>query len=141
MKKTQKFLFVVVCIVLIFACAKMDKTEWIISTNVTVAWDAPTAFMDGTPIPQNIPLRYKVYIDKDTDKTHDDKDLLTEDPISETQYTIDSIEHKGKYFIGIQALVYKSYDGQEYGEAEISPISWSSNKDDTESGTFGIKIE
>jgi hypothetical protein len=141
MKKSQKVFFAVICIGLIFACSKTDKTEWVKSKNVSVAWDAPASFEDGTAISQDVELRYNVYIDRDTDKTHDDKELVTKDPIAETQYTIDSIEHKGKYFIGIQALAYKVKDGKEYGDPKTSRISWSSNKADTKSGAFGIKIK
>ena len=81
MNKTKKVFIAVVCIGVVFACTQTEKTEWITSKNVTVAWDAPTSFADGTPIPQNMPLRYIVYVDRDTDKTHDDKEPLTETPI------------------------------------------------------------
>ena len=140
MRKFQIF-FTVACFCLIFACSKTVKTEWVKSKNVTVSWDAPASFMSGTPISQNIPLHYNVYIDRDTDKTHDDKELLTKVPISETKYTIDSIEHEGKYYIGIQSVVCRSYVGEQCGDPKMSRIAWSSNKADTKSGAFGIKIE
>ena len=95
MKKSQKVFFAVVCAGLLFACS---KTEWVKSKNVTVAWEAPTSLKDGTPISKDRALRYNVYIDRDTDKTHDDKELLTAEPIAATRYTISSIEHKGKYW-------------------------------------------
>ena len=138
MKKSQKVFFAVVCAGLLFACS---KTEWVKSKNVTVAWEAPTSLEEGITISKDLELRYNVYIDRDTDKTHDDKELLTAKPIAETRYTISSIEHKGKYFIGIQTLAYRVKDGQLYGEPERSRIAWSSNKADTESRAFGIKIK
>jgi hypothetical protein len=138
MNKTLKVVYAAACIGLVFACS---KTEWVKSENVTVAWDAPTSLESGRPISEDIELRYNVYIDRDTDQTHDDKELLTEDPIAETQYTIESIEHKGKYFIGIQAVAYEVRDGKRYGDPKTSRIIWSSNEADTEGGAFGIKIK
>ena len=140
MKKAQKVFFSVVCAGLLFACS---DTEWIKSKNVTVAWDEPTALEDGTPISNDLELRYNVYIDRTTDKKGDDMVRLTEDPIAETSYTISSIEHKGKYFIGIQALAYRvNKDGEPYGDPiKESTIAWSSNKADTEGRAFGIKIK
>jgi hypothetical protein len=138
MKKSQKVFFAVVCAGLLFACS---KTEWVKSKNVTVAWDAPTTLEDGTTVTQDLALRYNVYLDRDTDKTHEDAKLLTTEPIAETRYTISSIEHKGKYFVGIQALAYRVKDGEIYGDPKRSRIAWSSNKADTESRKFGIKIK
>ena len=135
MKKSQKVFFTVVCVGLLFACS---KTEWVKSKNVTVAWEEPTTLGHGTPISKDLALRYNVYIDRDTDKTHEDAELLTAEPIAETSYTISSIEHKGKYFIGVQALYCRVKDGELYGE---SSIAWSSNKADTAGRKFGIKIK
>jgi hypothetical protein len=84
------------------------------SKNVTVAWDAPTSFLDSTPIPENMEVRYNVYIKKDTDNTHDKKELLTKKPIFETSYTIDFIERKGRYFVGIQSIADRDKDGELY---------------------------
>jgi hypothetical protein len=138
MKKLHRIFLALICIGLLSACF---TTKWVKSNNVTVAWDAPTSLEDGTTISKDLELRYNVYIDRDTDNTHDDKELLTAEPIAETKYTIASIEHKGKYFIGIQTLAYRVKDGELYGDPNVSRIAWSSNKADTESGAFGIKIK
>jgi hypothetical protein len=143
MKNSQKIILIMVCVGLLSSCAtkKGEKTYWGESYNVTVEWDAPASFSDGTPISKDVELKYNVYIDRDTDNTHDDKELLTRKPISETNYTIDSIKRKGKYFIGIQTIVERDKDGKLYDEPKKSPISWSSNEADTKNGSFGIKVE
>ncbi len=127
-----------VCITLLFSC---NRTQWVTSNNVTIKWDATTKLVDDSLIPSDQVLRYNVYIDVDTDKTHDDKILKTEKPIAETSYTIPTIEHKGHYFIGIQALTYKIKDGEIYGKPKMSKISWSSSKSSTKKGPFGVKIK
>ena len=86
-------------------------------------------------------VKYNVYIEKDTDNTHNNKELLTIKPISETSYTIDFIERKGRYFIGIQSIADRDKDGELYDEPKKSRIAWSSNKADTKNGSFGIKVE
>jgi len=138
MKTLFKVFLGIVCITFLFAC---DKVHWEKSNNVTVAWDSPATNRDNSPIYPKKVMRYNVYIDVDTDNTHDDKILVTEKPIAETQYTIPTIKHKGKYFIGIQALAYNVKDGEIYGEPAASEISWSNNKSVTKKGTFGVKIK
>jgi hypothetical protein len=128
---------VMVCAGLLSACA---TTKWEKST-ITIGWDAPTSLSDGAPIPEDVAIKYNVYIDRDTDNTHDDKELLTDEPISETSYTIDSIETKGSYFIGIQTIAERDKGGKLYDEPKMSRIAWSYNEADTESGPFGIKVE
>ncbi len=138
MKTLGKVFLGMVCITLLFSC---NSTQWVTSNNVTIEWDAPTQLTDDSPIPPDQVLQYNVYIDVDTDKTHDDKILKTEKPIAETSYTLPTIEHKGHYFIGIQALSYKIKDGEIYGKPEMSEISWSSSKSSTNKHPFGLKIK
>ena len=137
MKTLGKVFFGMLCITLLFAC---NKTEWKLN-NYTVSWDAPTKLADGSPIPPNQVLRYNVYIDTDDDKTHDDKILMTKQPVAETSFTLPTIEHKGLYYIGIQALTYTVKDGITYDPPKASTISWSSSKSNTKKGAFGVKIK
>lgn len=137
----EKVVLGMFCICFVFACSKTEEVEWVKSNNVTVAWDATTTFEDGTPITPDIELQYNVYIDRDTDNTHEDKELLTREPITDASFTIDTIEHKGKYYIGAQTLAYRIKDGKRDGDPIKSRISWSSNKSDTESGSFGIRTQ
>jgi len=138
MKSLFKVFLGVVCITFLFAC---DRTHWEKSNNVKVAWDSSETKSDKSPTDQKRVFLYNVYIDVDTDNTHDDKILMTKEPIAETEYIIPTIEHKGKYFIGIQTLAYKVKDGEKYGEPAMSEISWSNNKSATQKGTFGVKIK
>ena len=137
MKTLRKLFFAMVCLTLLFAC---NETEWK-SNNYTVSWDAPTALADGSSIPKTQVLRYNVYIDIDDDKTHDDKILMTKQPVADTNFTIPTIEHKGQYYIGIQALTYKVKDGVTYDQPKASAIAWSSSKANTKKGAFGVKIK
>jgi hypothetical protein len=122
----------------LFACSPI---YWETSVPVTIAWDAPTHYADGSPIPPDKELRYYVYIDTDTDDTHNDKKRLTPKPIAETSYRLPVIEEKGKYFIGIQAVVCGEKDKGGCEESEVSPISWSSNQSITKKGPFGIQVK
>ena len=136
-----KLFLAVIFLCLASACSRSEKTAWITSKNVTVAWDATTTFEDGTPIGPDVTLRYNVYIDRDSDDTHEDMELVTREPIAGTSYTIDSIEYEGRYFIGVQTVASRVRNGEKEGEPIISRISWSSNKADTQSGKFGIRIK
>ena len=133
-----------VCVGLFFSCTTTyeKKSQNVTADqNVTVEWDAPASFSDGTPIPEDMALKYNVYIDKDTDQTHDDKERLNETPISETNYTFVLSGHKGIYFIGIEAIADRDKDGKLYDEPKKSRIAWSSNEADTKNGSFGIKVD
>lgn len=144
MKKLHKIFFVMTCIGLLSACSTTpvaESTKVVKSKNVTLKWDAPMSFTDGKPLTENMDIKYIVYIDKDTDNTHEDKEPLTKEPISETRYTIDSIEHKGTYFVGIQAIAYRDEDGKLLDEPKKSRIAWSSNKADTNNDPFSIQSD
>ena len=139
MKTLGKVFFGMVCITLLFSC---NRTQWVKSNNVTIKWNAPTKLADDSPIPSDQVLRYNVYLDLNTDKDHSNMKLMTKkEPIAETSYTIPTIEHKGRYFIGIEALTYKIKDGEIYSKSEMSKISWSSSKSNTKKGPFGVKIK
>ena len=142
MKKLKAFIFfAVVCICFLFACSKPEDNGPAKAKEVTVAWDAPLSFEDGTPITEEMELLYNVYIDIDTDETHDDKQQVNEKPISETQYTISLTDHKSIYFVGIETIAYKIKDGERGGDPIKSRTAWSSNESDTKGGTFSIKYE
>ena len=83
---------------------------------------------------------YNVYIEIDTDNTHDDKILLTKkEPITTTQFQIppDACP-KGQYFVGIQSLAYQVKDGKKSDIPMQSDISWSSSKSNTQKKPFGV---
>lgn len=151
MKTRFNLILGAVCITFLISCntiynKKLENVtdaqiSWHTLENVTVIWDAPIAKLDGSPIDPDTVLRYNVYIDLDMDNTHDDMILLTEKPIAETRYTIPKIEHKGQYFIGIQALAFNTTDGELQGEAGVSAISWSYNSSVTKNDPFGVIVE
>ncbi len=139
MKKLGRVFFGVVCISFLFGC---NDIQWVRSDNPIIEWDASTTTIKGEPIPAGYELRYKVYIDKTDDKTHDGSELLTHEPIETTRFQLPSLEgHKGKYFIGVQAIGYQVKDGKRIGKTQQSEISWSSSKSKTKKKPFGLKIK
>ena len=122
--------------ILLFAC---HPIRWF-TPNVTVTWDPPTKLENGSSILPGEELWYYVYIDKDRDKTHEDKELLTPEPIKGTSIEIDrselaDTEQKGHYFIGVQAVLYIN------GQPKQSKISWSDSKAATNNNRFGVRME
>ena len=137
-----------VCLMFVFggneAYTEQDEPEIerVHSTSSTVQWDAPTTLANGKPIPPNYILKYRVFIDRDDDNTHKDKEPLTKEPIAENQFTLPpSLKlPKGNYYIGVQTLAYPK-KGDTLGKPSVSDISWSSSKSKTNEKPFLIEVK
>lgn len=137
-----------VCLLLVFggneaATEQKDgEIKRVHSTSPTVQWDAPTTLSNGKPIPPNYQLKYRVFIDRDDDNTHKDKEPLTKEPIAKNRFTLPpSLKlPKGNYYIGVQALAYPKI-GDTFGKPSVSDISWSSSKSQTNEKPFLIEVK
>ena len=141
--KRGKLFFGMLFIILLFACHSihyLNPIRWF-TPDVTVTWDPPMNWENGDPIKPEDRLWYSVYIDKDSYDTHEDAEMLTKEPIKETNFIISAseladTEQKGRYFIGVQAVVY-----DKDGHARKSKIAWSDSTAATKNNPFGIRID
>jgi len=127
MKKTSSVLIMLFILAPAALFAAVDN--WHTANQFTVAWDAVTTLEDGTPVPANSTVSYKVYTKPDGAPS----------PITEVasvtvlEATI-TLSTEGKYIIGIKAI--RSVDAVQVSE---STISWSDDSAVVSSAeTFGV---
>jgi hypothetical protein len=120
--------------ILIFALCAISgnalAVDWVKADSKIVAFDAPTTFYDGTPLPADIQgLIFSIYT-----KDPNGQNIVMEFVTNAETATITILEG-GKKHIGVSAM-YIDVDGIASPE---STIAWSDNPIDCQDGiTFGI---
>jgi hypothetical protein len=93
-------------------------TTWHPNNSQTVAWDAVTMNVDGTPIPV-VEISYVIYLcDALWDPDH--LDPIEQGTTTDTQYLL-TFTVEGRYFFGVKSV--RTVAGDVVGESEIV---WSS---------------
>ena len=127
--------------ILLFAFTHAYDIHWVTSNKVTIGWDAPTTYVNGVSIKPGYELRYFVYLDEDVDKNHENKVLMSKEPIASTNYQI-VFNKQGRYFVGVKAALYKFEGGKISSvSASESEISWSCSKTCTNNNPVGVRVE
>jgi len=108
--------------------------DWKVTNQATIAWDAATTLIDGTPVPANNSVKYRVYMaNAVTDPNKGNPVLLTQEPISVLEYII-TLNIEGKYYVGVSAVRYDDV-GFELNE---SVVNWSDVNGEATPNPFGF---
>lgn len=126
--KTKLVLFVLICIalgsLLGYCTVGWAADTWYKGTTVTFAWDAVTAYEDGTPVVAGETVTYKIYVKND--KTGAEI-LIGSATGAQTPVVVPS---RGWWRFGTQATI----------PPDVSSISWSSSAVACLEGqTFGLR--
>lgn len=117
---------------LLFTSADVSAVNWKVTNQVTVAWDASTILVDGSAIPANHSVKYKVYLaNAVTDPEKSNPALIEE--TDQLQSTI-TLNVEGKYFVGVSATRYDE-NGVLLNESEIN---WSDINGEMTPNPFGL---
>lgn len=108
------------------------EITWHQVNEVTIAWDAVTQFIDGSPIPEGDLMKYKVFVAEPEKK--DDKFYMGETELLE--FTL-GLPKEGKFFAGVQAIRYRLIN-EELRLLSESTISWSDTDEATANNPFGV---
>jgi hypothetical protein len=113
-----KKVFIIISLIILLATGVVLATTWHSNDSQTVAWDAVTTNVDGTPIPAS-EISYVVYL---CDALFDPDHLapIEQGTTTETQYLL-TFTAEGRYFFGVKSV--RTVDGDIVGESEIV---WSS---------------
>jgi hypothetical protein len=148
MKRLGKVFLGVLCIILLLVASNASEIQWVTSNKVTFKWDATTTYTDGKPIrKKDGKILYLIYVYHHNKR----KKELTEKyvsmvrfdektPIAETRCEI-SFKDKGRYFLGVQALLYKVNKNGKISDRpfKTSAISWSSKDTCTNNHPSGVE--
>lgn len=105
------------------------QDTWYPADRVIMAWDRPTEYTNGTPIPSDVTIYYHAYM-KNKDQSNQVK--VSTDRFLDTKYTY-QIGQEGQFYLGATAV--RLVESTEYE----SDISWSDNSEVCENGqTFGV---
>ena len=125
----KKFIFIVMFILMTIGFA--EAQTWYSANQKTVAWDAVTALADGSPIPADSSVQYRVFIAPSTATGEDQK--IEMGIATGTNYLI-TLTTQGRYWVGIRSeLVSNSVVVAQ------SAISWSDDSSKVPNGqTWGL---
>lgn len=115
-----------------FTKCEAQEITWHQLNEVTIAWDAVTKLVDGSVIPEDDLVRYKVFVAEPEKK--DEKYHMGETELLEFKL---GIPKEGKFFAGVQALRYRLIN-EELTELGRSIIAWSDEPEHTNDNPFGI---
>lgn len=116
------------CLAILFLAHGAYAVDWHKADSKTVAWDAPTQYADGTPIPSGLQWVYTVYI-REINST-----VVTAIGTVDTTASVIQLSEGQKVFVGVSAT-YTDGDGLQVE----SEVAWSDNAIDCADGvTFGI---
>ena len=151
MKKFGIIFFQLSFIILLFACAPVNRPIWVDKNTVSFAWDPVATTADGSPISKNN-ISYSVYICDPPSKDKDAKAVLVENcgnnsevqdinnpPIAciiefaETSCII-KFNASGTFVIGVQSV------GLIDNEEKVSEIAWSDTKIYTNNNPFVVRV-
>lgn len=130
--------FVATCILITFffisLCTSVYSQEWYVANQATVTWEAVVILSDGSAIPADNLIEYKVWLanaDTDPDKTNPEEIGVT----SDTLYTV-TLHAEGRFFVGLQTL-RKSSEGLLLS---TSGVGWTDDVMIVRDGaTFGLQ--
>ncbi len=125
----KKFLFsLILAVTLIFlAPFAFAVDQWNTANQVTLAWDPPTTLQDGSPIPADSTLKYRVYL-----KTN--KGMQAVALTDQLQTTI-TFSEEGDYLLGVEVI--RMVNGEIVGQSDLI---WSDDPKYTLNGkTFGVR--
>jgi hypothetical protein len=130
----NRYIWIILCILVVFAPSPAFGQEWIITNQATVTWDAVTTRSDGVPFPAGDQIAYSAYLadaSTDPDKTNP----MLQSTVFDTECVITLVD-EGKYFVGLRTIRMSS-DGAVIGE---SVIGWSDDPAIVVEGrTFGLR--
>ena len=139
MKRLEKLLFGVICMIFLFACSHMN---WLSANEISIEWDPVTTSANSSGIESPHEVRYLLYVGNP--KTHEGELLEkyvngvwvdAKTPIAETSCKI-TLKNKGRFLVGVQSVLF--------AEGKIitkSKISWSDSKIATQKNPFGVQIK
>ncbi len=129
----KKFLFwalMAILVVLVRYQAAQAQT-WYPANQKTVAWDAVTKLDDGTALPADSTVQYRIYVVAASNTT---KSNPTEVTVVTQPTVLITFTAEGKYFVGVKAE--RMVAGAKVSE---STITWSDSASGTQGGTtFGV---
>lgn len=130
----NRYLWIILSILVVFAPGPAFGQEWIITNQATVTWDAVTTRSDGVPFPAGDQIAYSVYLvnaTTDPDKTSP----ILQSTVFDTECVI-TLSDEPKYFVGLKTIRMLG-DGTIVGE---SVIGWSDDPLIVLDGrTFGLR--
>jgi hypothetical protein len=151
MKRLGKVLFGVLCMILLFTFSHAGeiKPDYVVPEKKSkIAWDATTTYINHTKIEHPEAVGYFVYICNEEDNKCLKKESMKKErkfripintnPIRKTNYPLPLLE-KGKYFVGVRAVLYKDKKLGAY--VNESTISWSRNQACTNNKPFCLKVK
>jgi len=125
------FVLVVIFFLMFLEINPANAQTWYPTNQAKVGWDAVTKYSDGTTIPSEYKIMYRVYrvSASDTSKANPTEISV----IDGTVYTF-TFPTPGKYFVGVKSEVWQ-------GETKLgeSVIAWSDNPQYTSNSPFGIQ--
>lgn len=128
----MKKIFMIIMILFVLYIGSASAVDWKVTNQVTIAWDAPTTFTDGTPLVSSVIIRYKVYLSNAiTDPDKSNPVLLGE--TDQLEYTV-TLNVEGKYFAGVSSARYDD-SGQQLNESDIN---WSDTNGIWTPAPFGL---
>jgi len=133
-KKLRKWSMIAALIMTLVFAGSAFCVEWKTTNQATVAWDAVTTLDDGSAVPANNTVKYRVYLsnaDSDPDKAS--PALLTAEPITALEYTL-TLNAEGRYLVGVQAVRYD----ENSTEVGTSTINWSDTNGEATPNPFGL---
>lgn len=120
--------FMAIGLILLASFTFADVSNWKTTNQLTVAWDAVTTLDDGTAIPANYSISYRIYTALGNSSATPIPGAVT----NSTQATV-TFATEGKYVIGVKAIKLDSTST----EISESAISWSDDPLVVSGGTFG----
>ncbi len=125
MKNLVSILMLVIALLFLTPAYAVD--QWNTANQVTLAWDPPTTLQDGSPIPADSTLKYRVYL-----KTSKGMQAvaLTDQPQSSITFS-----EEGDYLLGVEVI--RMVNGEIVGQSDLI---WSDDPKYTLNGkTFGVR--
>jgi hypothetical protein len=129
------FKVVFLSIVLIFSFTFLSYAiDWKITNQVTIAWDAVATLSDGSALPANHSVKYKVFLaNAITDPDKANPALVTDPPIDQLQHTI-TLNTEGRFIVGVSTIRYDE-NGNTVSE---SAVNWSDTNGENTPNPFGL---
>lgn len=105
---------------------------WHKVNEATIAWDEVTTLVDGSAVPQDDIIKYRVFIEEF--ESPGEKIFLGE---VEALTFLVAIPKEGRWLCGVSAVRYRASDGEIELLGE-SIINWSNNPELNPAGTWGL---
>jgi len=116
----MKKLLLLGALLLALSSTPAQGQQWVTANQATIAWDAVTDSIDGTPLPAGEKIRFIVYLsnaDTDPNKTNPAEIATTE-----AKQHVVTLNVEGRFFVGVRSERFRIDNGAILSS---SVIAWS----------------